>query len=359
MKSNFGDDVLSRTSVVEFYNGKNILITGATGFMGKVLVEKLLRDCPDVNCIYILVRMKRGGKNRSEKSRFVSKRECVRRQSQKKQKNCCPKMLNIINRWPSLSLSACGSYTLPRRRISSSQTKKYLLLLSFFSACFSPYLHSLPLHIRRVSIPVSPVQRHQNYVQDVVSIREKKSCALPVHCRALLFCVRLAPFQQFNNTWFLLCGWETFTSFAFFLCVPFVGIAFKLRTITRRFSNASEKLSQHSWRRFVLSKATLPKTTWTSTVKMKRSSRKPSTLSFTALQKPNSHSPSGRHWASIRLEHCAFFNWRVVSSIWWCSRMYRHRIAFPRRRFSRSDTTSPPKTHTESSSCSRQSTRPI
>lgn len=40
-----------------------------------------------------------------KKSRFVSKRECVRRQSQKKQKNCCPKMLNIINRWPSLSLS--------------------------------------------------------------------------------------------------------------------------------------------------------------------------------------------------------------------------------------------------------------
>lgn len=30
--------------------------------MGKVLVEKLLRDCGQVKCIYILVRMKRGGK---------------------------------------------------------------------------------------------------------------------------------------------------------------------------------------------------------------------------------------------------------------------------------------------------------
>ena len=54
--------VLSKTSIAEFYSGKSILITGATGFMGKVMVEKLLRDCKGVECIYILVRMKRGGK---------------------------------------------------------------------------------------------------------------------------------------------------------------------------------------------------------------------------------------------------------------------------------------------------------
>lgn len=54
--------VLRNASVAEFYGGKNVLITGATGFMGKVLVEKLLRDCGQVKCIYILVRMKRGGK---------------------------------------------------------------------------------------------------------------------------------------------------------------------------------------------------------------------------------------------------------------------------------------------------------
>ncbi|XP_045457853.1 fatty acyl-CoA reductase wat-like [Melitaea cinxia] len=46
--------------VQEFYNGKNILITGATGFLGKILVEKLLRCCPGVENIYILIRQKRG-----------------------------------------------------------------------------------------------------------------------------------------------------------------------------------------------------------------------------------------------------------------------------------------------------------
>lgn len=53
-------DESQRSAVVEWYSGKNILITGATGFMGKVLVEKLLRSCPDIGNIYILVRAKRG-----------------------------------------------------------------------------------------------------------------------------------------------------------------------------------------------------------------------------------------------------------------------------------------------------------
>lgn len=54
--------ILRDVSIAQFYGGKSILITGATGFMGKVMVEKLLRDCGQVKCIYILVRMKRGGK---------------------------------------------------------------------------------------------------------------------------------------------------------------------------------------------------------------------------------------------------------------------------------------------------------
>uniref|UniRef100_A0A0A9YXW9 Fatty acyl-CoA reductase n=1 Tax=Lygus hesperus TaxID=30085 RepID=A0A0A9YXW9_LYGHE len=47
-------------SVAEWMEGKDILITGATGFMGKVLVEKLLRCCPNLNRLYLVVRNKRG-----------------------------------------------------------------------------------------------------------------------------------------------------------------------------------------------------------------------------------------------------------------------------------------------------------
>ncbi|XP_014387836.1 PREDICTED: fatty acyl-CoA reductase 2 [Myotis brandtii] len=48
------------SSIAAFYGGKSILITGATGFLGKVLMEKLFRTSPDLKVIYILVRPKAG-----------------------------------------------------------------------------------------------------------------------------------------------------------------------------------------------------------------------------------------------------------------------------------------------------------
>lgn len=51
---------MASKGIVEWYAGKTLFVTGATGFMGKVLLEKLLRSCPDIRCIYILCRSKRG-----------------------------------------------------------------------------------------------------------------------------------------------------------------------------------------------------------------------------------------------------------------------------------------------------------
>ncbi|XP_066944625.1 putative fatty acyl-CoA reductase CG5065 isoform X1 [Macrobrachium rosenbergii] len=50
---------LGISEVTEWYRNKTVFITGGTGFMGKVLVEKLLRSCP-VRRIYLLMRPKRG-----------------------------------------------------------------------------------------------------------------------------------------------------------------------------------------------------------------------------------------------------------------------------------------------------------
>ncbi|XP_037953609.1 putative fatty acyl-CoA reductase CG5065 [Teleopsis dalmanni] len=44
----------------DFYDDAVIFVTGATGFVGKTLLEKLLWSFPQVRCIYILIREKNG-----------------------------------------------------------------------------------------------------------------------------------------------------------------------------------------------------------------------------------------------------------------------------------------------------------
>uniref|UniRef100_A0A8R7RFN4 Fatty acyl-CoA reductase n=1 Tax=Triticum urartu TaxID=4572 RepID=A0A8R7RFN4_TRIUA len=50
------DGSLDAEKIAGYFKGKSILITGATGFLGKILVEKILRVQPDVRRIYLLVR---------------------------------------------------------------------------------------------------------------------------------------------------------------------------------------------------------------------------------------------------------------------------------------------------------------
>jgi nucleoside-diphosphate-sugar epimerase len=58
--------------VIQFLEGQNIFVTGASGFLGKVLLEKFLQACPDVGKIFVLARPKKG-KESSE--RVQNKRE--------------------------------------------------------------------------------------------------------------------------------------------------------------------------------------------------------------------------------------------------------------------------------------------
>ena len=46
------------SSIADFFSGKSILITGVTGFLGKAILEKLLRALPDVRCVFVLIRQK-------------------------------------------------------------------------------------------------------------------------------------------------------------------------------------------------------------------------------------------------------------------------------------------------------------
>jgi nucleoside-diphosphate-sugar epimerase len=48
-----------RSSVRQHLRGKTLLVTGGTGFLGKVIVERLLRVAPEVERIYLLIRPSR------------------------------------------------------------------------------------------------------------------------------------------------------------------------------------------------------------------------------------------------------------------------------------------------------------
>lgn len=54
------DENLDLTPVQKFYKDANIFITGSTGFLGKILLDKLLRSCPGISTLYLLVRTKKG-----------------------------------------------------------------------------------------------------------------------------------------------------------------------------------------------------------------------------------------------------------------------------------------------------------
>ncbi|KAL1502548.1 hypothetical protein ABEB36_007674 [Hypothenemus hampei] len=47
------------SQIQQFYKGVNVFITGGTGFLGKTLIEKLLRTT-DVETVYVLIREKKG-----------------------------------------------------------------------------------------------------------------------------------------------------------------------------------------------------------------------------------------------------------------------------------------------------------
>ncbi|VAH12384.1 unnamed protein product [Triticum turgidum subsp. durum] len=47
---------MDAASVIGCFRDRSIVITGSTGFLGKLLVEKILRVQPDVRKLYLLVR---------------------------------------------------------------------------------------------------------------------------------------------------------------------------------------------------------------------------------------------------------------------------------------------------------------
>jgi len=48
------------SQIAKFYAGRSVFITGGSGFVGRQITEKLLRSCPEIDRIYLLMRGKKG-----------------------------------------------------------------------------------------------------------------------------------------------------------------------------------------------------------------------------------------------------------------------------------------------------------
>lgn len=62
--------------ISDFYKDKVMLITGTTGFLGKVLLEKIFRTCHEFKKIYVLVRPKRGTSPYDRVRREIFQSQC-------------------------------------------------------------------------------------------------------------------------------------------------------------------------------------------------------------------------------------------------------------------------------------------
>ncbi|RZF37262.1 hypothetical protein LSTR_LSTR008234 [Laodelphax striatellus] len=69
---NYLPDTNEKSQIEDFFNGCTVLVTGVTGFIGNLVVEKLLRCCPGIKKIYFFIRIKKNVPERERALEVIS-----------------------------------------------------------------------------------------------------------------------------------------------------------------------------------------------------------------------------------------------------------------------------------------------
>lgn len=118
--------------VAKSYAEQSVLVTGATGFVGKVLVEKLLRDCPDIKKVYILLRAKKGD---SLEKRFEAFKNLIIFKNLKKINPKAMEKIQAVN----------GDFMEPNSGISESDFENLYKNVNFIIHCAASVRFDEPL----------------------------------------------------------------------------------------------------------------------------------------------------------------------------------------------------------------------
>ncbi|RVE50678.1 hypothetical protein evm_004710 [Chilo suppressalis] len=86
-------DGLGESQIQKMFAGSSVFLTGATGFLGKLFVEKLLRSCPDIKKLYLLARPK---KNKDTAKRIQEQFEDVLYSKLKKERPNFIQKISVI-----------------------------------------------------------------------------------------------------------------------------------------------------------------------------------------------------------------------------------------------------------------------
>lgn len=190
---------LQQLSIQESFAGRTVLLTGVTGFVGSLVLEQLLRTCPTIHKVYVIVRQKHGISGLDRLHRLVCTNPLFNLLRASCTAPCCtgssshgPLSLGDSSCVNDLETPGCdgphveailGDMTLPGYGIAHAdllkvQQQTEIVIHAAASISFDDHIHDAISHNYTVGCTrCSPIPKHVS-VRGILLICTEENCAL-------------------------------------------------------------------------------------------------------------------------------------------------------------------------------------